>query len=57
MALSPRRESLGPLVTPFHAPRALASQGVGPESPFAKVAQNLKRLQAGFSELAWSAAE
>ena len=34
-----------------------AAEGVGPESPFAKVAQNLKRLQAGFSELAWPAAE
>ena len=33
------------------------AEGVGPESPFAKVAQNLKRLQAGFSELAWPAAE
>ena len=42
----------------FHAAAGRAApDGVGPESPFAKVAQNLKRLQAGFSELAWSAAE
>ena len=37
--------------------RGGGADGVGPESPFAKVAQNLKRLQAGFSELAWPAAE